>query len=58
MILQTSEMLWDFVCANKMGVWIEEGCDCGERMGEEGSNVVFRIWTILMELASLYPLQI
>ena len=27
----------DFVSANRMGGWIDEGCDCGERMGGGGS---------------------
>jgi len=36
----------DFVSANRMGGLIDEGCDCGERMGGGGSYIVVRIWTI------------
>ena len=48
MILRTSEALWDFVSANRMDGWINEGCDCGERIGGGGAYIVVCIWTILM----------
>ena len=47
----------DFVSANGMGGWIDEGCDCGERMGGGGAYIVVLIWTILMGFAGLYPVQ-
>ena len=41
----------DFVSANRMGGWIDEGYDCGERMGGEGAYIVLRILTTLMGFA-------
>ena len=38
----------DFVCGNRIGGWIDEGCDCGERMRGEGAYIIVRIWTILI----------
>ena len=43
--------------ANRMGEWIDQECDCGERIGGGGAYIVFRICTILMGFAGLYSVQ-
>ena len=47
----------DFVSANRMGGWIDEGYDCGERIGGVGAYIVVGIWTILVVFAGSYPVQ-